>query len=93
MSPTVKHKIEANIERELLDVEGFDAGEFNSWKNTLIIAFLSTEVIILKQQNVRDVETKQILKIMESYLKKLKKKNFPRKLKKISITPSKKILI
>lgn len=85
LSPTVKHKIEANIERELLDVEGFDAGEFNSWKNTLIIAFLSTEVIILKQQNVRDVETKQILKIMESYLKKLKKKNFPRKLKKIYI--------
>ena len=85
LSPTVKHKIEANIERELLDVEGFDAGKFNSWRNTLIIAFLSTEVMILKTQNVRDEETKRLLTVMNNYLIKLKEKNFPRKLKKIYI--------
>ena len=85
LSPKVKRKIKANIERELLDVEGFDAGEFDSWKNTLIITFLSTEVIILKQQNPRDVDTKRILKIMESNLIKLRKKNYPRILKKIYI--------
>lgn len=85
LSPKVKQKIEANFERELLDVEGFDAGEFDSWKNTLIITFLSTEVIILKQQNPRDVDTKRILKIMERNLSKLSKKNYPRILKKIYI--------
>lgn len=60
MRRQAKYNIKEAIERELLYIEGFDAGKLNSWKNIFIISFLSTKIIIFKQQNARGVETKRI---------------------------------
>lgn len=40
-----RRKMGQNITREILDVEGFSVDNLESWKYTIIISFLSTELI------------------------------------------------
>ena len=84
MNQSEKHKIKETIEREILDVEGFEIIESISWKHTIIITFLSTEVIILNKGRKYD-QVGHILKIMEKGLKNFKKQKIPKILKKIYI--------
>ena len=42
-------KIKENIERDILDVEGFQVDEIKSWKYVMIISFLCTQIIILNK--------------------------------------------
>ena len=79
-----KRKIEQSIEREILDVEGFSLDNLESWKYTIIISFLSTELIILNR-GPRYEQVKYILGIMQRGFKEFKKKGIPKMLKKIYI--------
>lgn len=42
-------KIPQNIDRDILDVEGFQVDDINSWKYVMIISFICSEIIILNR--------------------------------------------
>ena len=79
-----RRKIPIMIKKDLLDVEGFQVDNIKSWKYIMIIAFLSTDLIILNR-NTRSDDVKRILRIIEKSLEKMKKKQIPRILKNIYI--------
>ena len=79
-----RRKIPEYISRDFLDVEGFQIDDPNSWKYVMIIAFLSTDLIILNNQARYD-EVKKMIKIIEKSLKKMQQMNIPRILKRIYI--------
>ena len=56
-------KIKENIDRDILDVEGFQVDEIKSWKYVMIISFLCTQIIILNR-NTRLDDTKKVLNII-----------------------------
>jgi len=79
-----RRKIQKYINRDFLDVEGFQIDDSKSWKYVMIIAFLSTDIIILNKSSRYD-EVKKILKIIENSLKRMRELNIPRILKNIYI--------
>ena len=60
-------KIKENIDRDILDVEGFQVDEIKSWKYVMIISFICTEIIILNR-NTRLDDTKKVLNIVKEIL-------------------------
>ena len=77
-------KIKENIDRDILDVEGFQVDEIKSWKYVMIISFLCTQIIILNR-NTRLDDTKKVLNIIKNSLKKMRESNIPKILKTIYI--------
>ena len=77
-------KIKENIDRDILDVEGFQVDEIKSWKYVMIISFICTEIIILNR-NTRLDDTKKVLNIVKNSLKKMRDSNIPKILKTIYI--------
>jgi len=84
ISDEERRKIPEYISKDFLDVEGFQVDDSNSWKYVMIIAFLSTDLIILNNMKRYD-EVKKIVKIIEKSLKKMQQMNLPRILKTIYI--------
>ena len=84
VSEAEKRKIPVDIKREPIDVEGFRVDDSKTWKYVMIIAFLSTKIIILNR-NSRADDTKKILRIIANSLKRMKKQKMPKILKKIYI--------
>ena len=56
-----RRKIPEYIKRDILDVEGFQIDDPKSWKYVMIIAFLSTDLIILNNKPRYD-EVKKMIK-------------------------------
>ena len=79
-----RRKIPEYIFRDILDVEGFQIDDPKSWKYVMIIAFLSTDLIILNNKPRYD-EVKKMIKIIEKSLKKMQEMKIPRILKIIYI--------
>ena len=76
--------IKGNIERDILDCEGFQVDEIKSWKYVMIISFICSEIIILNR-NTRLDDTKKVLNIIKNSLLKMRESNIPKLLKKIYI--------
>ena len=90
ISDNERRKIPIMIKKDLLDVEGFQVDDVKCWKYVSIIAFLSTDLLILNR-NPRFDDVKKMLRIIENSLKKVENKKIPRILKNIYIqTTSKK---
>jgi hypothetical protein len=89
ISDEERRKIPDYIYRDFLDVEGFQVDDAKSWKYVMIIAFLSTDLIILNNK-LRYDEVKKMIKIIENSLKRMQKLNIPRILKVIYIQTIKK---
>ena len=84
ISDSERRKIPKMVIKDLLDVEGFQVDDIKSWKYIMIIAFLSTDLIILNR-NPRYDDVKKMIKIIENSLKKMKDKQMPKILKNIFI--------
>ena len=92
VSEAERRKIPVVIKRDLLDVEGFRVNEAKSWRYVMIIAFLSTDLLILNR-NARFDDIKMVLNIVGNSLDRMKKQKLPRILKKIYIQMSNSKLI
>lgn len=79
-----RRKIKGNIDRDILDVEGFQVDDIKSWKYVMIISFICSEIIILNR-NTRLDDTKKVLNITKNSLKKMQDSNIPKILKTIYI--------
>ena len=77
-------KIKNYINKDMLDVKGYESDDIKSLKYVMIVAFLSTDIVIL-HRDIRYDNVKKIIKNIENSLKKLKELNIPRILKKIYI--------
>lgn len=77
-------KIPKYISKDILDVERFQADEIKSTKFVMIIAFLSTDIVILNR-NTRLDETKKMINIIGNGLRKMKELKIPIILKVIYI--------
>ena len=88
ISDEERRKIPINIKKDILDVEGFQVDDIKCWKYVMIIAFLSTDLIILNR-NARFDDIRKMLKIIENSLKKMRKMNIIRLLKVIYIQTTK----
>jgi hypothetical protein len=77
-------KIKENIDRDILDVEGFQVDEIKSWKYVMVISFICSQIIILNR-NTRLDDTKKVLNIIKNSLKKMRESNIPKILKTIYI--------
>ena len=77
-------KIMRNIDRDILDVEGFQIDEIKSWKYIMIISFICSEIIILNRNSRLD-DTRKVLNIIKNSLKKMRESNIPKILKTIYI--------
>ena len=84
ISDKERRKIPDYIYKDILDVEGFQVDDAKSWKYVMVIAFLSTELIIFND-NQRYDDVKKMIKIIENSLKRMEKMNIPRILKIIYI--------
>ena len=79
-----RRKIPIMIKKDLLDVEGFQVDNIKCWKYVMIIAFLSTDLIILNR-NARYDDVKKVIKIIENSLKKMMNQKIPRIIRNIYI--------
>ena len=84
LNEKTRQQIQGHIERDIIDVEGFQVDDIKSWKYVMIISFLATDIILLNQ-NARYDDIKKILSIMKSSFKKMDQSNMPRILKQIII--------
>lgn len=84
ISEEERRKIPKYIEKDILDVEGFEIDKSKSWKYIMVIALLSNDLIILNR-NQRYDEVQKVIKIIQIGLKKMQEKNIPRILKRIYI--------
>lgn len=76
-----RKNIRQNIFKEIIDVEGFQVDEVSTWKYIMIVAFISTDIIIVNRDRMDDV--KKILSIIWNSLEKMKKLGLPKLLKAI----------
>ena len=76
--------IKENIDRDILDVEGFQVDDIKSWKYVMVISFICSEIIILNR-NTRLDDTKKVLNIIKNSLAKMRDSNIPKILKTIYI--------
>ena len=84
ISDEERRRIPEYISKDFLDVEGFQVDNSNTWKYAMIIAFLSTDLIILNNIKKYD-KVKKIFKIIEKSLKRMEQMKIPRILKAIYI--------
>ena len=77
-------KIKENIDRDILDVEGFQVDDIKSWKYIMVISFICSEIIILNRNSRLD-DTKKVLNIIKNSLMKMRDSNIPKILKRIYI--------
>ena len=76
-----KQNIKQNIDKDIIDVEGFQVDEVSTWNYIMIVAFISTDIIIVNRDRMDDV--KKILSIIWNSLEKMKKLVLPKLLKEI----------
>lgn len=73
------------IFKEIIDVEGFQVDEVSTWKYIMIVAFISTDVVVVNHlDSMNDV--KKILSIIWNSLEKMKKLEWPKLLKAIGFS-------
>ena len=77
-----RKNIRQNIFKEIIDVEGFQVDEVSTWKYIMIVAFISTDIIIVNRSDRMD-DVKKILSIIWNSLEKMKKLGLPKLLKAI----------
>ena len=78
-----KQNIKQNIDKDIIDVEGFQVDEVSTWNYIMIVAFISTDIIIVNRDRMDDV--KKILSIIWNSLEKMKKLGLPKLLKEILV--------
>ena len=76
--------IKENIDKDILDVEGFQVDDIKSWKYVMVISFICSQIIILNR-NTRLDDTKKVLNIIKNSLAKMRDSNIPKILKTIYI--------
>jgi len=79
-----RRKIKQNIVKDIIDVEGFQVDDLSTWKYIMIVAFISTDIVIVNRGTRMD-DTKKILNIIWNSLEKMNKLGLPRILKTIWI--------
>ena len=80
-----RKNIRQNIFKEIIDVEGFQVDEVSTWKYIMIVAFISTDVVVVNHlDSMNDV--KKILSIIWNSLEKMKKLEWPKLLKAIGFS-------
>jgi len=84
-----RRKIEQNIVKDIIDVEGFQVDDLSTWKYIMIVAFISTDIVIVNRGTRMD-DAKKILNIIWNSLEKMNKLGLPRILKTIWIQVTKK---
>ena len=89
VSEKERRKIPIAIKKDILDVEGFQAEQAKCWQYVMIIAFLSTELLILNR-DARFDSVKKVMTIISKSLEKMKNLKIPRILKTIYIQTVKK---
>lgn len=67
-----RQKIKQNIIKDIIDVEGFQVDDLSTWKYIMIVAFISTDIIIVNRSDRLD-DVKKILSIIWNSLDKMKK--------------------
>lgn len=77
-------KIKGNIDRDILDCEGFQIDKIETWKYVMIISFICSDIIILNG-NKRFDDIKKVLNIIKNSLEKMRQSNIPKLLKNIYI--------
>ena len=65
-------KIKQNIDKDIIDVEGFQVDELSTWKYIMIVAFIATDLIVVNKTERKD-DIKKILSIVSNSLDKMKK--------------------
>lgn len=89
ISDEERRKITEYTYKDILDVEGFQVDDSKSWKYVIIIAFLSTDLVVLNG-NSRWEDVKKMMKIIENGLKRMQKMKIPSILKNIYFLADKK---
>ena len=79
-----RRNIPIQIDRDIIDVEGFQIDELKNWKYTMIISFLSSDIIILNRNSRLD-DTKKIFEIVRHGLEKMNEYGIPHVLRNILI--------
>ena len=89
VSEQERRRIPEYINNDILDVEGFEVDEEKSFEYIMVIAFLSTDLIILNKEG-RLINVNKILNITQNYLLKMIELNLPIILKNIYIQTTRK---
>ena len=89
VSEQERRRIPEYINNDILDVEGFEVDEKKSFEYIMVIAFLSTDLIILNKEG-RLINVNKILNITQNYLLKMIELNLPIILKNIYIQTTRK---
>ena len=84
ISEEERRKIPKYITKDILDVEGFQIDHKRSWNYAIVIAFLSTDLVILNK-DVRYDEIGKILRIIQKGFEEMRRMNITRILKNIYI--------
>ena len=82
LKQTERQKIKQNIDKDIIDVEGFQVDELSTWKYIMIVAFIATDLIVVNKTERKD-DIKKILSIVSNSLDKMKNLGLPRILKNI----------
>ena len=77
-----KHNIKQNIDKDIIDIEGFQVDDITTWKSIMISAYISTDIIIVNR-NTRLDDVIKILSIICNSLDKMKILGIPYLLKNI----------
>ena len=72
LKKTEMQKIKQNIDKDIIDVEGFQVDELSTWKYIMIVAFIATDLIVVNKTERKD-DIKKILSIVSNSLDKMKK--------------------
>lgn len=78
-----RRSIRENIIKDIIDVEGFQADDLNTWKYIMIVAFISTDIIVVNRDSTRMDEVKKMMSIIWNSLEKMKQLGLPKILKTI----------
>ena len=79
-----KNTIQEKIEKDIIDTEGFQSDDLSTWKYIMIVAFISTDIIVVNR-NYRLDEVKKIMIIIWNSLEKMEHLGLPKILKTIWI--------
>ena len=84
LKQTERQNIKQNIDKDIIDVEGFQVDDLSPWKYIMIVAFIATDLIVVNKIDLLD-DVKKILSIVSNSLDKMKKLGLPKILKNIWI--------
>ena len=54
LKQTERQNIKQNIDKDIIDVEGFQVDELSTWKYIMIIAFIATDLIVVNKTERKD---------------------------------------